>query len=94
MTLSTDHRHLHHSPLYSRARRSGSGGGPCGLHLGSHTAGGAAAGAPTLPTPLATSLQTADGTWATIPMGRLDEPFNTFWQLLFKRDGTRGGPTR
>jgi hypothetical protein len=51
-------------------------------------AGRAAAGAPSVPTPLATSLQTAGGTWATIPMGRLDEPLNTFWQLLFKRDGT------
>jgi hypothetical protein len=44
---------------------------------------GAAHFAPSVPTPLATSVQTSSGTWATIPMGRLDEPLNTFWQLLF-----------
>jgi hypothetical protein len=43
--------------------------------------------APTLPTPLATSAQTSGGSWATIPMGRLDQPVNTFWQLLFRRAG-------
>ena len=43
------------------------------------------AGAPaSLPTPLATSVQTTDGVWATIPMGRLGDPANTFWQLLFR----------
>lgn len=47
----------------------------------------ASALAPTLPTPLATSAQTSYGTWATIPMGRLDQPANTFWQLLFRRAG-------
>ena len=50
--------------------------------------GRAAAVAPAVPTPLATSVQTADGTWATIPMGRLGEPLNTFWQLLFEPAGT------
>jgi hypothetical protein len=43
-----------------------------------------AAIAPSFPTPLATSVQTADGIWATIPMGYLDDPANTFWQLLFR----------
>jgi len=43
--------------------------------------------APSVPTPMATSVQTSDGTWATIPMGRLDEPLNTFWQLLFEPAG-------
>ncbi len=28
---------------------------------------------------LPTSLTTAGGTWATLPMGRLDQPLNTFW---------------
>ena len=32
---------------------------------------------------LPTSLTTAGGTWATLPMGRLDQPLNTFWQLLY-----------
>ena len=43
--------------------------------------------APEIPTPLATSVQTLDGTWATIPMGRLDEPLNTFWQLFYRPNG-------
>jgi hypothetical protein len=38
--------------------------------------------------PLATSLQSAAGTWATLPMGHLNEPLNTFWQLLFRPTGT------
>jgi len=58
------------------------------------TAGGAPgesnspAAAPSVPTPLATSVRTAAGTWATVPMGRLDEPLNTFWQLFFRPKGT------
>lgn len=48
---------------------------------------GATPAAPAIPTPLATSVQTSDGTWATIPMGRLDEPLNTFWQLFFRPHG-------
>jgi len=43
--------------------------------------------APALATPLATSVQTSEGTWATIPMGRLDEPLNTFWQLFYRPRG-------
>jgi hypothetical protein len=43
--------------------------------------------APSLPTPLATSIQSSTGTWATLPMGRLNEPFNTFWQLFFRPTG-------
>lgn len=46
-------------------------------------------GAPSIPTPMATSLDTAQGTWVTIPMGRLDEALNTFWQLFY-RPGTTG----
>lgn len=46
------------------------------------------AAAPETPTPLATSVQTSSGTWATIPMGRLDEPLNTFWQLFYRPDGS------
>jgi hypothetical protein len=43
--------------------------------------------APSLPTPLATSIQSSAGTWATLPMGRLNEPLNTFWQLFFRPTG-------
>ncbi len=56
--------------------------------------GGAGAGAPagavapSLPTPLATSVQASDGSWATVAMGHLDQPANTFWQLLFRPAGT------
>lgn len=35
-----------------------------------------------LPTPLATSVVTAQGAWATVAMGRLGDPAGTFWQIL------------
>jgi hypothetical protein len=38
-------------------------------------------------TPLATSLQSSSGTWATLPMGHLNEPLNTFWQLFYRPTG-------
>jgi hypothetical protein len=37
---------------------------------------------------LATSIETSAGSWAAIPMGHLDEPLNTFWQLLFRPRGS------
>ena len=46
--------------------------------------------APALATPLATSLPTSAGTWVSVPMGHLEQPLNTFWQLLFRPAG--GGP--
>ncbi len=42
-----------------------------------------------MPTPLATSVEGGGGTWATVPMGDLRQPANTFWQLFFRRDGAR-----
>jgi hypothetical protein len=42
----------------------------------------------TPPIPLATSLQSAAGTWVTLPMGHLSQPLNTFWQLFFRATGT------
>lgn len=41
-----------------------------------------------IPTPMATSIQTVDGTWSSIPMGHLDQPLNTFWQLFFLPSGS------
>ncbi len=32
--------------------------------------------------PLASSTQTGNTIWATLPMGHLDDPLNTFWELL------------
>lgn len=52
--------------------------------------GGRAGGAPALATPLPTSIATAEGTWATVPMGDIGQPLNTFWQLFF--DPASGGP--
>ena len=52
------------------------------------SAGASPVTAPSVVTPLATSIETAAGTWATVPMGRLDQPPNTFWQLLFLPTGT------
>ena len=40
-----------------------------------------------LPTPLATSVQAGGGTWATVAMGDLGQPLDTFWQLLFRPSG-------
>ncbi len=45
------------------------------------------ASALSIPTPLATSVQTSAGTWATVPMGNLQQPLNTFWQLFFRAPG-------
>ncbi len=42
---------------------------------------------PVIPTPLATSIQSSAGTWATLPMGILNQPLNTFWQLFFRPTG-------
>jgi hypothetical protein len=39
------------------------------------------------PSALATSVQTSAGTWATVPMGHLDQPLNTFWQLFYRARG-------
>jgi hypothetical protein len=42
---------------------------------------------PTAAAPLATSINTSNGTWATVAMGHLDQPQNTFWQLLHRAAG-------
>jgi hypothetical protein len=34
------------------------------------------------PAALPTSLATTTGTWVSLPMGKLDQPLNTFWQLF------------
>jgi hypothetical protein len=39
---------------------------------------------------MSTSLTTAEGTWAVLPMGYLDQPLNTFWQLFFRAPGAAG----
>ncbi len=49
---------------------------------------GHSSGAQPLPTPLATSVLAGGGTWATVAMGDLGQPLNTFWQLLFRPDGS------
>lgn len=51
-------------------------------------AGGSRSPSPAaLPTPLATSITTSQGTWVTLPMGDLSQPINTFWQLFYKPIG-------
>ncbi|MGH9028399.1 MAG: hypothetical protein ACRDV4_02120, partial [Acidimicrobiales bacterium] len=65
-----------------------------GLGIGSCSAparsseGASAARAASLPDPLATSIDTGSGEWVTLPMGHLDQPLNTFWQLFFKPFGS------
>lgn len=38
--------------------------------------------------PLATVTRTKTGTWATLPMGHLTQPLNTYWQLMFEPAGS------
>ena len=57
---------------------------PMRRRLAQTRSGGGEAGAPLLPTPLATSVQAGGGTWATVAMGDLGQPLDTFWQLLFR----------
>ena len=54
------------------------------------TAEGGGSQADTVPAagPLATSLDTAQGSWATVAMGHLGDPANTFWQLFFDPVGS------
>jgi len=63
--------------------------GACSSDAAASTTSRPIAAAPSLPTPMATSIETGDGTWVTFPMGRLDEALNTFWQLFF--EPTAGG---
>jgi len=39
------------------------------------------------PAALPTSLATTAGTWVSLPMGKLDQPLNTFWQLFLLPHG-------
>jgi hypothetical protein len=39
---------------------------------------------------MATSTETPAGSWAVVPMGTLDDPLNTFWQLFFRPSGAAG----
>jgi len=41
-----------------------------------------------LPTPLATSVETSAGAWATVPMGHRGDVANTFWQLFYRPAGS------
>jgi hypothetical protein len=52
----------------------------CSSSVARSPAGGPTSG--TAPVPLASSLAGPTGTWATVAMGRLDDPFNTFWQVF------------
>jgi hypothetical protein len=57
-------------------------GAPSGGDAGASTASTAS-----FTIPLATSLTTAEGTWASVPMGHLHQRLNTFWQLFFLSAG-------
>ena len=39
-------------------------------------------------TPLATTVDTDSGVWAVVPMGQLSDPANTYWQLLYRPNGS------
>lgn len=59
-----------------------------GCSTASSTDGSSAAAVTAIPTPLSTSLTTAKGTWVAVPMGHLNQPLNTFWQLFYRADGS------
>jgi len=59
----------------------------CGATVASDSSA-AAVTRPPVGTSLATSLETSAGTWAVVPMGHLDQPLNTFWQLFFRPNGS------
>jgi hypothetical protein len=59
-----------------------------GTFAGPSVSGAVTSFAPSIATSLATSVQTGEGTWATLPMGHLDQPLNTFWQLFYRPTGT------
>lgn len=54
----------------------------------------AGSSAPSLATPLATSIQDSSGTWATVAMGHLERPLDTFWQLFFRPAGSSSWSNR
>ena len=39
-------------------------------------------------TPLATTVDTGSGVWTAVAMGQLSDPANTFWQLLYRPNGS------
>ncbi len=39
---------------------------------------------PALAAPLSSSSTTSSAAWAIVPMGHLDDPLNTFWQVLYR----------
>jgi hypothetical protein len=52
----------------------------CSSHSTASSSTTAAAGS--IGVPLTTSVATSNGTWAIFPMGHLDDPTNTFWELF------------
>ena len=59
------------------------------------SADGPTPGPPELVAPTAdTSVVPGGGTWATVAMGHLGDPANTFWQLLHSPNGTTGWTDR
>ncbi|HUJ65146.1 MAG TPA: hypothetical protein VLX59_06400 [Acidimicrobiales bacterium] len=61
-------------------------GGGCSAGGNGSDSAATTAAAP-LPTPVATSIGGSAGTWASVAMGQLDQPLNTFWQLLYRPVG-------
>jgi len=57
----------------------------CGSPSNAKSADAAAA----IDVPLATSVTTSTGSWATLPMGHLDDPANTFWEVFTLPSGGR-----
>lgn len=57
----------------------------CSSHSGANSS--TAAADLSVGVPLTTSVASPSGTWATFPMGHLDDPTNTFWELFTLQTG-------
>jgi hypothetical protein len=72
-----------------KTKAAGASAALVGALLCSTTSAAASLGARPVSLPLATTLSTPAGTWATLPMGHLSDPANTFWQLFFEPRGAQ-----
>ena len=68
--------------------------GPALAALGLLAAGCAASASsrasstPPPPAPIANAVETDTGTWATVAMGQINDPANTYWQLFYRAAGS------
>ena len=80
-----------HSPapgIRRRWRRSAAALAPIALVGAAVVAAPAGASPPAPAAPLAVSATTTAGSWVSVPMGHLNDPLNTFWELFYRPLGS------